>query len=73
MPVDELEHTVEATLATPAQQRLLDIAALEPCLALHRRSWSKAKIATIATLLYPSSRYALYSRYRTSERGTLSQ
>ncbi len=72
-PVDELEHTVEAALATPAQQRLLDIAPMEPCLALHRRSWSKGKVATVATLTYPASRYALYSRYRTSERGTLSQ
>jgi GntR family transcriptional regulator, histidine utilization repressor len=72
-PVDELEHTVEALLATPAQQRLLDMGPLEPCLALHRRSWSRGKVATVATLLYPSSRYALYSRYRTSERGTLSQ
>lgn len=73
MPVDELEHTVEAILPTAEQQRLLNIDAREPCLALHRRSWSRGKIVTIATLTYPASRYALYSRYRTSERGTLSQ
>ena len=72
-PVDELEHTVEATLPTPDQQRLLNIGAMEPCLALHRRSWSRGKVATVATLTYPASRYALYSRYRTSARGTLSQ
>ncbi|WP_421693417.1 histidine utilization repressor [Aestuariivirga sp.] len=72
-PVDELEHTVEATLPTPEQQRLLSIAALEPCLALHRRSWSRGKVATVATLTYPASRYALYSRHRTTARGTFSQ
>jgi len=72
-PVDELEHTVEATLPTLDQQRLLNIDALEPCLALHRRSWSKSRVVTVATLTYPASRYALYSRYRTSEQGTLSQ
>lgn len=72
-PVDELEHTVEAALPTFDQQRLLGIGPLEPCLALHRRSWSKAQVATVATLTYPASRYALYSRYRTNARGTLSQ
>lgn len=72
-PVDELEHTVEATLPSVEQQRLLGIAALEPCLALHRRSWSKGRVATVATLTYPASRYALYSRHRTSARGTFSQ
>jgi GntR family histidine utilization transcriptional repressor len=72
-PVDELEHTVEAVLPNHEQQRLLNIAPLEPCLSLHRRSWSRGKVATVATLTYPASRYALYSRYRTSARGTLSQ
>lgn len=72
-PVDELEHTVEAAMPLPDQQRLLQIDALEPCLALRRRSWSKGKVATAVTLTYPASRYALYSRYRTSASGTLSQ
>lgn len=72
-PVDELEHTVEATLPSAEQQRLLGIAALEPCLALYRRSWSRGKVATVVTLTYPASRYALYSRHRTNARGTFSQ
>jgi GntR family histidine utilization transcriptional repressor len=72
-PVDELEHTVEAALPTADQQRLLGIDPLEPCLALHRRSWSGGRVATVVTLTYPASRYALYSRYRTNSRGTLSQ
>ena len=72
-PVDELEHTVEAALPSPEQQRLLGIDTLEPCLALHRRSWSQGKVVTVATLTYPASRYALYSRHRTTARGTFSQ
>jgi GntR family transcriptional regulator, histidine utilization repressor len=72
-PVDELEHTVEAALPSLDQQRLLGIAPLEPCLALHRRSWSKGRVATAVTLTYPASRYALYSRHRTTARGTVSQ
>ena len=72
-PVDELEHTVEAVMPTAEQQRFLNITAHEPCLALHRRSWSKGHVVTVATLIYPASRYALYSRYKTSARGTLSE
>lgn len=73
VPVDELEHTVEAVMPTHEQQRLLDIGEDEPCLALHRRSWSRGHVVTVATLLYPASRYALYGRYKTSPSGTLSQ
>jgi GntR family histidine utilization transcriptional repressor len=72
-PVDELEHTVEAVLPSAEQQRLLGIDPLEPCLALHRRSWSRGKVVTVATLTYPASRYALYSRYKTSASGSISQ
>lgn len=73
VPVDELEHTVEAVMPNPEQQALLDIDEHEPCLALHRRSWSKGHVVTVATLIYPASRYALHSRYKTSPLGTLSQ
>jgi GntR family histidine utilization transcriptional repressor len=72
-PVDELEHTVTAIMPTPEQQGLLDIGENEPCLVLHRRSWSRGHVVTVATLTYPASRYALYSRYKTSPSGTLSQ
>ncbi|MBM3519989.1 MAG: histidine utilization repressor [Alphaproteobacteria bacterium] len=72
-PVDELEHTVEAVIPTAEQQKLLGIGSHEPCLALHRRSWSRGLVATVATLTYPASRYALYSRYRTSARGTITE
>lgn len=72
-PVDELEHTVEAVMPGPEQQRILNIGGLEPCLALRRRSWSKGQVITVATLTYPASRYALYSRYKTSARGTLTE
>jgi GntR family histidine utilization transcriptional repressor len=64
LPVDELEHTVEAVMPTGEEQRLLDIPLNEPCLALHRRSWSDGQVVTVALLLYPGSRYALHSRYR---------
>lgn len=73
VPVDELEHTVEAMIPDANQQRRLKIAATEPCLSLHRRSWSKGHVVTSATLIYPASRYALYSRYHTTSKGSLNQ
>jgi GntR family histidine utilization transcriptional repressor len=73
VPVDELEHTVEAAMPNAEQRRLLGIGSHEPCLVLHRRSWSGGRVVTVATLTYPASRYALYSRMRTSASGTLTQ
>lgn len=73
VPVDELEHTVEAVTPDPHQRRLLEIDNTEPCLSLHRRSWSGGRVVTVALLLYPAGRHALYSRYRTSAEGRLSQ
>ncbi len=73
LPVDELEHNVEAILPDANQQRRLKIAATEPCLSLHRRSWSKGHVVTSATLIYPASRYALYSRYHTTSKGQVTQ
>jgi GntR family transcriptional regulator, histidine utilization repressor len=73
VPVDELEHNVEAIMPDANQQRRLKISATEPCLSLHRRSWSQGHVVTSATLIYPASRYALYSRYHTTSKGSLSQ
>lgn len=73
VPVDELEHTVEAEIPTAAQRDLLHIPAGEPCLTLRRRSWSRGRVVTAATLTYPASRYALYSRYATNAQGGISR
>ena len=66
VPVDELEHTVEAILPSADEQRLLDVPAGEPCLTLTRRSWSRNRVVTVVRFTYPASRHALYSRYRPS-------
>jgi GntR family transcriptional regulator, histidine utilization repressor len=69
VPVDELEHSVEAIMPDADQQELLKLKAHEPCLALHRRSWNQGQVVTVATLIYPASRYALHSRYKTNAQG----
>ena len=71
LPVDELEHIVEAAMPAPEERRLLDIGPREPCLVLRRRSWSRGRVATLAAFTYPASRHALYSRYRTTPAGTI--
>jgi GntR family histidine utilization transcriptional repressor len=70
-PVDELEHHVRAVLPDRQAQRLLRISAREPCLELHRRSWSGGDVVTEVTLTYPAGRYELRSRYRTSPSGRI--
>ena len=69
VPVDELEHSVEAIMPDANQQELLNLKTHEPCLALHRRSWNQGQVVTVATLIYPASRYALHSRYKTNAQG----
>ena len=69
VPVDELEHSVEAVMPDSVEQGLLGISPDVPCLALHRRSWSKGQVVTVATLIYPASRYTLYSRYKVNAQG----
>ncbi len=69
--VERLEHVVQAILPSSAQQNLLNIAEGEPCLALHRRSWSGGKVASSAVLIYPSSRYELRGAYATNTLGRL--
>jgi GntR family transcriptional regulator, histidine utilization repressor len=67
--VDELEHTVGAILPDRRQQEFLKVKADEPCLVLHRRSWNRGQVVTVATLIYPATRYELQSRFRTNAQG----
>jgi GntR family histidine utilization transcriptional repressor len=64
IPVDEVEHTVEAVMPSPRQQHLLDIPANEPCLALARRTWATGQVVTVARFIYPASRFALHTRLK---------
>lgn len=72
-PVGELEHVVKARMPTPEEQDLLDIEPAEPCLVLHRRSWSWGMVVSVVTFTYPAGRYELRGRYRTTAMGTLAE
>lgn len=65
----ELEHTVSAVLPTATQARHLEIERDQPCLQLHRRSWSSGRVVTLADLIYPANRYTLSARHRPTAAG----
>lgn len=63
-PLAEAEHVLEAVLPDIRTQRLLRIGPGEPCLLLHRRTWSGGRAVTQARLIHPGSRYRLGGRFR---------
>ena len=62
-PLTEGEHIVEAVRATAEECTLLQIDDSEPCLLIHRRTWSTQHIVSHARLLFPGARYRLQGRF----------
>ena len=63
-PLQEVEHTVQARMPGARIRKLLQLKENEPCLVLLRRTWSQRKIASIATLYHPGSRYELSDHFK---------
>jgi GntR family histidine utilization transcriptional repressor len=59
---DRVEHVVETAMPDRRLQKLLAIAASEPCLVLTRRTWCAGEVVTRARLIHPGSRYRLAGR-----------
>lgn len=66
IPADEVEHIVEATLPSENTRRLLQMGEKEPCLLLHRRTWSSGQVVSKARLSHPGSRYRLGAHFQSS-------
>jgi len=62
-PLTSGEHRVEAVSASEEQRKHLQLGEHEPCLLIHRRTWSGNQVVTSARLLYPGSRYQLFGRF----------
>ncbi|CAM2193508.1 Histidine utilization repressor [Paraburkholderia kururiensis] len=56
-PLQRVEYRIEALAADAATRALLTMEEGEPCLVLHRRTWSKGQVASVANLWHPGSRY----------------
>ena len=63
-PLQEVEHTVQARMPGARVGKLLQLKEKEPCLILLRRTWSQGKIASVATLYHPGSRYELSDHFK---------
>ncbi len=64
VPLDEVEHVVDAVLPTVEEAELLEIRPAHPCLVLTRRTWSSQMVVTFVRCVHPGSRYRLGSRFR---------
>ncbi|HYL02733.1 MAG TPA: histidine utilization repressor [Steroidobacteraceae bacterium] len=58
-PLQRAEHTVRALVPERRVRRLLKLEAGEACLLIRRRTFSRGRIASVAELYHPGSRYEL--------------
>jgi len=65
-PVTEVEHVVEAMLPDKHIRSVLEIKKGEPCLVLHRITWSHNIVATKNRFIYAGTRYRIGGRFRFS-------
>ncbi len=62
-PLSEVEHRLEAVLPGPMERELLGIDRHQPCLLLHRRTWSGGQVASRGWLTHPGDRFYLATRF----------
>jgi GntR family histidine utilization transcriptional repressor len=58
-PLQRAEHTVRAVVPERRIRRLLKLEAAEACLLIMRRTFSQGRVASLADLYHPGSRYEL--------------
>jgi GntR family histidine utilization transcriptional repressor len=58
-PLQRAEHTVRAILPDGRMRRMLKLDPSDACLLIRRRTWAGGRIATVADLFHPGSRYEL--------------
>ncbi len=63
-PLTRAEHVVEAVIPDEITQRRLKIGPREPCLLVHRITWSGRIPATKAKLIYPGSKFKLVGSFQ---------
>ncbi len=61
-PLTEVEQIIEAILPDAMTQQLLSIGADQPCLLIHRRTWSGPLVSS-ARLIHPGNRYRMGGRF----------
>jgi GntR family histidine utilization transcriptional repressor len=56
-PLSRVEYRIEAAQPEDETRQHLAMTHTEPCLMLHRRTWSRDVVASVANLWHPGSRY----------------
>ncbi|HVO19710.1 MAG TPA: histidine utilization repressor [Anaeromyxobacter sp.] len=56
-PLERVEYRIEARRPSPAARRALGIGAGEPCLLLHRRTFSRGRAVSAVDLWHPGGRW----------------
>lgn len=64
VPLDEVEHVVDALAASEELAARLEIPLGDPCLVLTRRTWSGGIPVTYVRCIHPASRYRLGTRFK---------
>ncbi|HEY1393855.1 MAG TPA: UTRA domain-containing protein, partial [Methylibium sp.] len=63
-PLGEAEYSIEASLPTAREAKLLGIERGEPCLVVVRRTTSRGRPVTLARLVHPGTRYCLEGQFK---------
>ncbi|MEZ5776266.1 MAG: UTRA domain-containing protein [Hyphomicrobiaceae bacterium] len=68
-PLQAAEHAIEARRVTVEEARRLEIEDDEPAIVLKRRTWSRNKVASVATLVAPAGRQRFIGSFGTPPDG----
>ena len=66
-PLQTVEHVIRAELPSRRIRTMLRMEADEPCLVIHRRTWSAGRPVSVAHLHHPGARYELTAGSRPGE------
>lgn len=72
-PLTEASHEIEAVMPTTEQQKWLEMVSTEPCLQIHRRTWTREGMVSQAILTHPGSRFRLGGQMTFSSRSRLKE
>jgi GntR family histidine utilization transcriptional repressor len=62
-PLARAQHVVSAIMPPRRVAKPLKMRDDEPCLLVHRTTWSEGRVASVANLYHPGSRYDLVGRF----------
>lgn len=63
-PLSEARYTIESTLPSESEAKLLGISRRDPCLVVKRSTLSRGRIVTTVRLTHPGSRYLLQGSFQ---------